>query len=230
MEFKNGISYVNEGPFRPKFNLSGIHRLKDEGIISKSNLDDIGVLAWASSLPESKYRELFTDPFVDLNKNEKELSFVEKVAASASMLGLALNGRVIGKPSSDVSDYLVSELDYEMEYGTDVIIKDINKNPFSRKVRTYHRAINNPFFAVFDFRNESTQLFCNDIPHYSNLMDVENTFKDKDKVDFIAKFSILPAFPFYNVDKITMRKGPKGIEYSNAGAKEVRVSSEFFRI
>lgn len=233
MVLKNGISYVDEGPFRSKLNLERIQKLLSEGVIFENNLEDIGVLAWASIIPTSHRESNFLFPFIDLNKSCSELSFIEKVAMSFSMMEYGLRGCMNGRGSSyGYKDYITSDYDIILGCGTNAIVDVIKKNSNNGRVRVNHtnpHNWNSPFLAVYNFNDETTQLYCEYL-YDAQLQPFEKVFEKSEELDFIAPFSILPAIPFYAVNQITVLKPSltKGFQYNSKGKKEVLMSKEFF--
>ena len=212
-------------------NTQRLEELLQRGKIAKHVTDDIAIKSWITTFPEEKACYTFASPFIRLGRSEKNLSYAEKVAQSIKMLDIALEGVVTGRGSSyGPRDYITSDFDFIMSHKVEDIVEDISEHEnIVHRVRDNTQYRNSPFFITYNFERETTQLFIeNGFPDEKKRQDevITKLFETGDgEHDMIIPFSILPAFPVYNVDIITLvdsqyQRGPKKVTVYTANGKD----------
>ena len=213
-----------------------LEELLQRGKIAKHVKDDIAIKAWATTFPDEKACYTFADPFIRLGRSEKNLSYIEKVAQSVKMLDISLDGVVTGRGSSyGPGGYLVSDFDFIMSHSVEEIIEDMqqhSKHPHGIRAKDSLGSLNGaPFFLLFNLENETTSIYLRpNLAKVPSEDSIKEFFEQPFSSDLIVPFSILPAFPVYNVNKIVVvdYDNVRADEYTAEGAEEVFLFENFF--
>ncbi len=224
--------------FDVQINQQRLEELLQRGRFSNHVKNDIAIKAWATTFnPNGLFDSFysFDSPFIRLGRSEKDLSYAEKVAQSIKMLDIALDGVSTGRDSYGPRDYITSDFDFVMDYTVEGIVEDIQMHLNSPLygIRVNNEVMTNfaPFFLLFNFDPEksSTALYCRK-PNNDKQVELVRMFDDKTTYDMIIPFSILPAFPVYNVTKIVVvdYDDVGAVEYSAKGAEDVFLFPNFF--
>ena len=226
--------------YEVKINTQRLEELIAAEIIPAQVREDIAIKAWTTTFNPRQQLYSFDSPFFDVTKSEQDLSYAQKVAQSIKMLDIALDGVTTGRGSGyGPRDYITSDFDFIMSHRVEDIVEDISEHEnIVHRVRDNAQYRNTPFFITYDFERETTQLFMeNGFPDEKARKDeiITRLFETSGEHNMIIPFSILPAFPVYNVDAITLvdctyQKGPKKVIVYNANGKDdvVYLAENFF--